>query len=346
MMPSLSFLTFIGIALVVNAGDIRSGVCLPRLQTHPAEFKVCEKKICMMFIHEIPYTVLPEEFEKQDNQTVFKCKDAAAVFKGTRGIFFDIVKDMKQMDDVYCVYAGRNCRFNGMIDLAANPPGRKYRLGVGGLAFDLPHRRQMTLDPLATIIFGNFALFGKRKYEQGRAAGSVYIMLKPFRFTAWVYFAVCALFLFVLWLAVIYMSTGSLSLESLALVVVGNPRYAMEPAPEGATAHEKEEWRTLQETINLSNRFNMTAIRTAAKIFLAASIILWELTIVYYLFQQGSQPVAHLQRLSVDKLASYTLVKGGATETTFRREGKSITAIIEIRCQRSNANLFSFISTP
>lgn len=60
--------------------------------------------------------------------------------------------------------------------------------------------------------------------------------------------------------------------------------------PEGAGLREEEEWRQLQGTIDLSNKFNVTTVRTATKIFLAVTVILWEITIVYRLFEQLAQP--------------------------------------------------------
>lgn len=64
----------------------------------------------------------------------------------------------------------------------------------------------------------------------------------------------------------------------------------------------------------------MVTVRFSAKVLLAVTIILWEITIVYYLFENRA-PTLNMRDLSKDKLENYTLVHGGATKAMFRREG-------------------------
>lgn len=73
--------------------------CLPRLQTHPAEFKICETCLCMMLIKMEPYTSGPR-INQTVPQTVFQCS------RFFFGISSAIMGEMKEMDKVFCVFAG------------------------------------------------------------------------------------------------------------------------------------------------------------------------------------------------------------------------------------------------
>lgn len=96
------------------------------------------------------------------------------------------------------------CIFNGMIDLAST--SRKYRLGVGGMAFILPGRIRPTLRPLGPVIEGNMALIGTRQ-RSSKKPDAISSMLTPFALVAWVSLLVCALILTELWLMIVYRST-------------------------------------------------------------------------------------------------------------------------------------------
>lgn len=86
------------------------------------------------------------------------------------------------MDGVYCVYAGNNCKFDDMMDLASTSPSAswKYRLGVAGMGFILPHRIAPTLYPLVPILEDKMVLVGPRKRRATMSmSGAVAILASP-----------------------------------------------------------------------------------------------------------------------------------------------------------------------
>lgn len=301
-----------------------SGDCLPRLRTHPVEFEVCETRLCVLFINARPLISVSKNMAASNNQTIFRCKEREKIFPDLRGIAFSILDKMKQMDDVLCVYAGNQCSFNGILDLASTPPSPtwKYRLGVGGMAIILPGRIRPALKPLIPIIEGSMGLAGPR-YHARKRPNALKSMFSPFAVIAWIVCLCCAIILFTLWLWTVFRSTGSLHPSTLARVVIGEPKYATLTVPEYIAVERLEYLRGLQERIRLSNKLAMTTVRFSSKIFLAVSVILWEITIVYYLFENYGAPVTiNLSDVSKEDLRNYTVVHGGATEHIFRRAGK------------------------
>lgn len=129
--------------LVVDGAEVAVSDCFSRLRTHAAEFEICKTQLCLMFIDEGPYAIATKKMVAENIQTLFKCQEKAA-FPGLHGISFSIMDRMKEMDDVYCVYAGNNCKFGDMIDLASTYPSR-YRLGVDSAA-----THTTKLDPVAS----------------------------------------------------------------------------------------------------------------------------------------------------------------------------------------------------
>lgn len=312
------------IVLGARAADNRNGGCLSRLRTHTAEFKVCETHLCIMFIAETPYTMIPASMRRQDNQKLFKCKDAADIFPGFRGVFLEIVKNLKSLKQVYCVYAGNDCKFNGMVDLASRRPSPtwKYRLGVGGMAFILPHRMRPALRPLGPIMEGTMGLVGTR-HISSKKPDPIVSMLSAFSITAWFSFCAFLVVLFILWVLVIRLHTGSWSAAAFVSVVNGESEFFAEPDRDGRQDEAIPLSRRQEENSRKSYKFALRTVLFSVTVCFAVTIILWEITVVFHLFEKRAEPTTlNLSNPQNDELRRYTLVHGGATETMFRREGK------------------------
>lgn len=352
-MVSFHSLSLFAIPLFIGvAADSRSGDCLPRLRTHPAEFKLCETKLCLMFLFEAPYKLATDPMKKRDNQTLFNCKEREKIFSGLNGVTFQIMDKMKQMDDVYCVYAGNNCTFDGLIDLASTPPSPtwRYRLGVSGMMYVLPHRIRPFLKPLVAMQQSRMALIGRRQYHVDKP-DAVASLFSPFALIAWISIVGCFALLAFLWMMTVWQSSKKLRLSTLARAIIGEPRYAK--ISFNGTLAEKELFNTRQEYMHLSNKMAVTTIRFSTKAFIAIIVILYEVTIVNYLFEQRSAPVTlNMKELSKHKLGKFTFTHGGATESMFRKSGNgnfslscSAPPCIELT-QVLRTFLFCFVSGP
>lgn len=105
--------------------------------------------------------------------------------------------------------------------------------------------------------------------------------------------------------------------------------------------------------MHLSNKMALTTIRFSTKAFIAIIVILYEVTIVNYLFEQRSAPVTlNMKELSKHKLGKFTFTHGGATESMFRKSGNgnfslscSAPPCIELT-QVLRTFLFCFVSGP
>ncbi len=78
-----------------------------------------------------------------------------------------------------------------------------------------------------------------------------------------------------------------------------------------------------RKNFRLSNKLAMTVLRSSFKVFLAVTIIFYEVVVVYHIFAEHSKTVAiDVRGLSKDDLREYVVTKDGAMEFVFRKAGE------------------------
>lgn len=222
---------------------------------------------------------------------------------------------MEEMDDVYCVHAGKDCDFDGMMELASTPPSPKwkFRLGVEGIGFVRPRRIPSALKPLAPIVQRKMVLLGRAQHGFGSLSAS-------FTSSVWVSLLRYVIVLLAIWLLTVLRSTQSFHLTLFARAFLGDAKYKTIPAPEYLPDEDSERWRMRQEHISLANRLAMRTVRISATAFLALTIIMWETMFVYYLLEERSTP----KTLGLWSLRGMKLISSGnnATEDMLAKAGK------------------------
>ncbi len=256
-----------------------------------------------------------------DNQTIFPCRDRRAYFPDLNGIIFIVKEAIVPLHDAWCVYGGNQCTFNGMIDFISqhSTPEARYRFGVTGIAFIMPHRIRSTSKPTVPIMEGKMVIVGPRS-PPSRKRDSLTSMILPFELGAWLSIVGVVFCFSILWLLVACAFTRPVNLRSLLQLVVGEYVPEIPPAPE--QPEKQQEWLNMQENLRLSKKVAIAGLRSSFKVFLGTTIIFYEVLIAYHIFEQRSQSVTiDVRGLEKAELSSYGVVGDGAQEFVLRKEG-------------------------
>ncbi len=315
-----------------------------RFRTDPVHFEPCKTNVCFLFIAEAPvrvqtslartfsaakavqltrhfvcpqFVLLDPNMVLRYNQTLFRCKDRRFHFPDLKGIIFNVKDAVVPFHNARCIYGGNQCTFDGMVDFISqhSTPESKYRFGVTGIMFIMPHRISRSSKPTVPIMDGKMVIVGPRSMQSSRT-DSFKSFILPFELSAWLSILGVVIFFVVLWVLAARAFTGQVNLRSFVQLFVGdyNPDMPSPPdQPEVKASHENSR---LLKTLAIS------ILRSSFKVFLTASLIFYELLIAYHIFDQRTQIVTvNVQGLSIPELRKYIVVGGSAQEFVFKLNG-------------------------
>lgn len=169
--------------------------CLPSLTSNPQRFEVCLTKECFIFIDEPPFVFVPEDIDKNLGEKPFRCVEHLKYSKDLYGAWFDIIKDMPELLDAYCVFGGNDCTFKSMVEFVnTSTSPTKHRWIAGGLLFVLPQRIQHNVLPSAALLSDRLLVIGPPLNGIGfKAAWNT--ISRPFTLLAWVAAVGCIIIL-------------------------------------------------------------------------------------------------------------------------------------------------------
>ncbi len=135
-----------------------------------------------------------------------------------------------------------------MIDFISghSDPASKYRFGVTGIAFLIPHRIRATSKPTVPIMNGKMVIVGPRTPPPKRKDAFVSMIL-PFELSAWLSILAVALCFLVLWLLTACALARECSVRTLLQVIVGEHNPELRPRPE--RMGDNNDWSSLQEKL-------------------------------------------------------------------------------------------------
>lgn len=255
----------------------------------------------------------------EDNQTLFRCKDRRTFFPDLGGFSFNVKSALKSLDDDLCAFAGNQCSVDGMIEFIAqysnSPDG--YQFGVTGMMFILPHRISSTSIPTVPIMDGRMVLLGPRTKSQKKKY-AFRRMVSPFQIDAWLsILGVAFVFLF-LWLLISWSFQDPVHFRDVAGIMVRDlpGRFLVVPG------EYPQDLGVLEENIQLANRFAFNTLKLSVKVFLAITVLFYEIAVVYYIFEErGRTETIDIQGLKKSEMAKYIVIRGGAQEFVFRKSG-------------------------
>lgn len=156
----------------------------------------------------------------EEHQTLFKCRDHREAFSDLGGIAFDIHKETASANSL-CVWGGKDCKFNRLVDFIALRAPEGYQFAITGLLLETPSR-QVRHFPSASIVDSRMIIIGRKKDIKETTRYPLEQLRKPFRNETWaVFFCVTGIFT-VLALAIAYkFNKRNMSLLTVFFILAG-----------------------------------------------------------------------------------------------------------------------------
>ncbi len=255
----------------------------------------------------------------------FPCRERRKY--GVGGIFFEITDALPPLNNSLCLYAGKECTFDGVAAFIEKNASFKmnYRFATSGLTLLTPSRVSQFLFPSAPILDGKVVIVGDRKVGPSAQEG-FRAVLAAVDSTTWIaFFSVLLLF------AILHCMTAlafgrTRSFRSYVQYLLGDP----------STLSKGEEKQIYLGEFRLANRLAIISLRTAFSAFMLISILFYEISVVNYLFIRGS--VVDVEHLSTSDLSEYIVPRGAEYENVWRKHGKSAQSWIRETSQGKYSN--------
>ena len=320
--------------------------CMGHFNTHRKEFDVCRSVPCFLFKSEEPYVFVSPNLSRLP----FRCSERLERFKNPPyGPFFNVIQQVPQLRDAYCVFSGHECSFDDQVEFlqyAHENGGGDHQFIAGGILWTLSYRISPTAIPSVTFITGRILVLGPRKAPQLSARDAWNAVFGPFEKNAWLYIISLIItfivlraglaFLFtkpILWRAVFWNFFGEYEtaqkIQDKAVEANnqngGNSGNIDDSTDEhndsahtnisGGMDEELNETRQNREILEFYNKYWMTAF----KMFFALTILFYELALFTHVFEILTRPpFKNIRNLNSIELDEFTMLKGAAQEYLFK----------------------------
>ncbi len=166
--------------------------CLPRFKTHPEDFNMCKTEICVVFRVEKPFVFLDPGMTSSDHERLFRCRLRKKAYPELEGIFFNTLDNVDTLADAWCMWAGPNCPFDGLITfLRDSAEAGPHQFLAGGLLFNLEYRMRNTSIPTVPLIHDEIQVVGLNVASQMNISTAWNVVLSPFTQTVWIFLVCC-----------------------------------------------------------------------------------------------------------------------------------------------------------
>lgn len=299
------FLFFILICCI-NAVHATQKKCVTAFLTSENRpyFDKCIDNECFVFRTQNPMVFLDKEMNNLKHQRPFLCSDNRKLYSGgLHGVFFDIVNELKPLrNSAYCVWAGANCTFDGIINFIDESvkAGDRHRWISGGISMALSYRIGRNTLPSASIFEGELRIIGPPPSSDYITPSDAWAAVwKPFTLKGWVFILACTLghLLLRVWMSYEFMelprtkAAGSFSWDHFRRRFFN---FRRDKEYEGS--EYEENW----QRINYFWSF-------IATVFIAITILFWEVAIAVQVYEAHLEaPIENIdeQRFSVVKNSS------------------------------------------
>jgi len=186
--------------------------CVSSFENNEQRFDVCLTQPCFIFREEEPvsccsFAVAPNFVltvpkyiflnNKMDEQP-FRCARYKEKSSELHGAFFEIIGGMSTLANAHCVYAGRNCTFDGMISFINSSSAKSNHQWIGGgVLFVLQNRILSGVIPTTSLLEDYLHVVGPPSQKREPIGAAWDLVIKPFTWKAWMT-VLAVLFLFLL----------------------------------------------------------------------------------------------------------------------------------------------------
>ncbi len=146
-------------------------------------FDKCETSICFLFRSENPIVNLDAHMR----QNLFQCRQRSRIYPGLHGPFLDLVDEIPELQDSYCIWAGPNTTFDGMVDFVryVSRGERPLKFVVGGMLFQMSYRISNGSIPSASINSGKIVVVSENRLPSRAFSDAMKSIFGPFGHGTW-----------------------------------------------------------------------------------------------------------------------------------------------------------------
>lgn len=249
-------------------------------------FDKCIDNECFVFRTENPIVFLDKEMKDPKHQRPFLCSEHQKLYSGgLRGAFFDIVNELRPLNDcAYCVWAGHNCTFDGMLHFIDDSvrAGDPHRWISGGILMALSYRISSNTLPSTSILEDELRIIGPPPNSQYTTPADAWKAIwKPFTLKGWMFIFACTIghLLVRLWMSYEFMKVPRTNTAGSFKWVHLRRRFLnFRKEKQDEDNEDEEKW----QRINYFWSF-------IATIFIAITILFWEVAIAVQVYEASLQ---------------------------------------------------------
>ena len=302
-----------------------SSTCSLGLDRFSDEFEKCRDNsntTCYFFINEPPFIstfVRKDVKDLVEVQKPFTCGDYKTVFGGKAkfsGITFNTLLRTSAADDL-CIYTGKSCEFNDLVDFIEFKASERYRFAITGYLLETPPR-QCQHEASVPVSDDVMVIIGRR--EAKRLKSAIESLLEPFHLGSWLIFA----FTFISFLIVCFIISWKLQVNKTSSIGDG---LQLLLGQRGSTQLEDDIRATQGDVAARSTAARNGIVTALLRVSIGASILIfvlfYEVAVVNVLFSERTPTLSQLiSKLRTDELKNYGILKNSALENVWASEGK------------------------
>ena len=257
--------------------------CLPSFKTHPERFNMCKTEICVIFRVEKPFVFLDPGMTSSDHERPFRCRLRKKAYPKLEGIFFNTLDSVDTLSDAWCMWAGPNCPFDGLISfLRDTSEAGPHQFLAGGLLFNLEYRMRNTSIPTVPLVHDEIQVVGRNVGSQVNLSSAWKVVLSPFTKAVWIFLVCCLIAMGILRVLISFM----FGRERLIRHIFGE--------------YDDDE---TSPDVKRCNRYWMNGLR----LFFIITILFYELALVSVVLDQREKtPIAQLDPINFARIRNTT----------------------------------------
>ncbi len=281
------------------------------LANNSSIFKPCETNICFVFRSQKPIVHLDPLMTTADH-LLFKCRERARTFSRLKGPFFDLIDEIPELENAFCIWGGRNETFDGLVRFIRNVSrgNRPLKFVTGGMLFQMAHRISNGSFPSASMSNGKLVVVSINRPVQKAFKEAMDTIVGPFGRGAWWLLSGFILLLVVLYVFANYCFLANRSLSSMynAMLEPFVPtHWLLQNSMDDLASDDKSKE---------SRAYLILVWKRGALLFLVISALFWEIGVVNFVTNDRPYVLPFkLQSMPARTLSRFYLNNGSAFET-------------------------------
>ncbi len=282
----------------------------------PSMFIPCETNLCFVFRTERPIIKLDPTMQTTKQQKLFQCRERARIFPKLSGPFFELLDEIPELHNAFCLWGGPDQTFDGLVRFVRNVSSRKRPLKIvaGGMLFQMAHRVSNGSIQSASMTNSKLVVVSINRPAQKAFTDAIISIVGPFGSGSW-----WLLSGFIVLFGATYFLINYSFLTNNSLP--GKYNAILEPfvPTHWLRQHDVEDMQ-LDQNSKESRTYLIRVWKQSAFLFLVISALFWEIGVVNFITNDKPYVLPfELQGIPIETLKRFVLNDGSAFETLLAR---------------------------